>query len=80
MTDATANEPDIVSPCVGVCVMNHEVGYCYGCWRNRSEIANWLYASRDEKLGILRMIRQRRDSDASENGGRKRRRNRRRPS
>jgi len=76
MTDSSTDEPEIVSPCVGVCAMNAETGYCLGCYRNRDEIAGWLYASRDQRLGIVRMIRERREAA----GGTKRRRNRRRAS
>ncbi len=29
------------SPCVSVCVMDDESGFCMGCWRSLSEIATW---------------------------------------
>lgn len=76
MPDARAAEPEIASPCVGVCAMNAGTGYCLGCFRTRDEIAGWLEASREERLAILSLIRRRREAA----GGAKRRRNRRRAS
>src|SRR4029450_14056185 len=33
---------DIDTPCVKVCVLGPESGYCIGCGRTRNEIAGWL--------------------------------------
>src|SRR4029450_12061692 len=33
---------DIETPCVKVCVLDPESGYCIGCGRTRNEIAGWL--------------------------------------
>ena len=31
-----------VSPCVNICQINPETGYCIGCMRTIDEIAGWL--------------------------------------
>lgn len=33
--------PGVVSPCISVCRMSEETGYCSGCWRSLDEIAMW---------------------------------------
>ena len=33
---------DIETPCIKVCVLDPESGYCIGCGRTRNEIAGWL--------------------------------------
>ena len=32
----------IETPCVKICVVDPETGYCIGCGRTREEIAGWL--------------------------------------
>lgn len=31
----------VLSPCIGICELDDR-GYCEGCFRHTSEIANWL--------------------------------------
>lgn len=59
----------VESPCVSVCVMNAETGYCQGCWRTRDEIAIWGRADADTRLSILEKLRERR---AAAGGGERR--------
>ena len=40
MTDTPL--PLIKSPCIKLCVIEPESGYCIGCGRTRDEIAGWL--------------------------------------
>ena len=42
----------IESPCVGTCCIGHD-GVCFGCYRNRAELAAWGTASDAEKRAIL---------------------------
>lgn len=42
-----------LSPCVGVCRMDKESGFCVGCGRSRDEIKAWGVADEDEKRAIL---------------------------
>jgi hypothetical protein len=34
--------PAIETPCVKICVVEPETGFCIGCGRTRMEIAGWL--------------------------------------
>jgi predicted Fe-S protein YdhL (DUF1289 family) len=34
--------PPIKSPCVKLCVIEPESGFCIGCGRSREEIASWM--------------------------------------
>ena len=34
--------PGIETPCVKICVVEPETGFCIGCGRTRTEIAQWL--------------------------------------
>lgn len=34
--------PAIESPCIKVCVVDPETGFCIGCGRTRFEIGSWL--------------------------------------
>ena len=44
---------DIETPCVKVCVLDPDSGYCIGCGRTRSEIAGWLDMTDDGKRAVL---------------------------
>ena len=66
--------PEIVSPCISICVLDEESGYCKGCWRTRDEIAGWGHATDNQRRVILECLKERRAAD----GIRPRRVNRRR--
>jgi predicted Fe-S protein YdhL (DUF1289 family) len=34
--------PEIETPCIKVCVVDPETGFCIGCGRTRLEIGSWL--------------------------------------
>jgi predicted Fe-S protein YdhL (DUF1289 family) len=36
------NQTPIETPCVKICVVDPETGFCIGCGRTRSEIGGWL--------------------------------------
>ncbi len=55
---STAGE--IPSPCVNVCQMHPETGYCVGCLRTIDEIADWLDMQDKEKREVLARLDQRR--------------------
>lgn len=62
------------SPCLSVCEMNPESGFCRGCFRTLAEIADWMAMTNPERETTLARLRQRREAA----GGAKRRVNRRR--
>ncbi len=51
---------EIPSPCVNVCQLNPETGYCIGCLRTLDEIADWLEMADGEKLELLARLDERR--------------------
>ncbi|MEA5444731.1 DUF1289 domain-containing protein [Gammaproteobacteria bacterium AB-CW1] len=46
------------SPCVGVCTMDDE-GYCMGCFRSLTEIAQWSQLSPEEQWEVVRQLPER---------------------
>ena len=36
------NQPAIETPCIKICVVDPETGFCIGCGRTRGEIGGWL--------------------------------------
>ena len=47
------NAPTIKSPCILVCAIEPESGHCYGCGRNRDEIAHWINFSPEFREQIM---------------------------
>lgn len=47
----------VPSPCVSVCVMDPESGWCTGCLRTLDEIAVWSLLDDDEKRGVWEQLR-----------------------
>jgi predicted Fe-S protein YdhL (DUF1289 family) len=47
------------SPCLSVCVMNPQTGWCEGCLRNLDEIAVWGGASLAQQHAIWQRIGER---------------------
>jgi predicted Fe-S protein YdhL (DUF1289 family) len=58
--DPDLDSGDVPSPCINVCRMNPDTGFCEGCWRTIGEIAQWGQATDDAKRAIWRSIRLRR--------------------
>lgn len=48
------------SPCVAVCRIDVETGFCEGCYRTTGEIASWGSLSDDGKREVWRELRLRR--------------------
>ena len=49
----------VPSPCVMICTLDSKSGMCDGCHRTMDEIREWMILSREEKLGVLEKIEQR---------------------
>lgn len=43
----------VESPCVLVCTLDLESGWCFGCGRTREEIANWTAMSAEERSTVM---------------------------
>jgi predicted Fe-S protein YdhL (DUF1289 family) len=56
---AQALESDVPSPCISVCAMNAQTGFCQGCLRNLQEIAGWSVATDAQKKQVWATLEQR---------------------
>ena len=43
----------IESPCMNICVVDPQSGYCIGCGRTRDEIASWLAMTPAQRRGVI---------------------------
>jgi len=57
-----ASFSSVLSPCVGVCQLDPETGYCIGCQRTGEEIMAWPSASDGERRQILHRVDDRREA------------------
>lgn len=56
MTEPARPEPDagaIESPCIDICVIDEQSGYCEGCGRTLDEIAEWSSYTPAERRRII---------------------------
>lgn len=44
------------SPCLSICRMDDETGWCEGCWRTLDEIATWGSASNAQRLAVWQAV------------------------
>ncbi len=51
---------DIPSPCIGVCRLDADSGFCEGCLRTVEEIATWTGLAPAEKMDVLKRLKERR--------------------
>jgi len=55
------SDSPILSPCINICQVDAERGWCTGCLRTLEEIANWAQSSDDAKRAVLeRLVTRRR--------------------
>lgn len=59
LSKAQANAPQVPSPCISVCQMADDTGWCAGCWRTLDEIAGWGQTSADSKRVVWARIAER---------------------
>lgn len=53
------NPHEIETPCIKVCVVDPETGFCIGCGRTRDEIGAWLGLSTTTRHEIVLALPQR---------------------
>lgn len=51
--------PENQSPCIKLCVMEPDSGFCMGCGRTRDEIASWISLSANERETVTGKLDQR---------------------
>jgi len=55
------SESPVPSPCINICQVDAERGWCTGCLRTLEEIANWAQSSDAAKRTVLaRLVTRRR--------------------
>lgn len=52
----TGLAPGVPSPCISVCKMDTDAGWCQGCFRTIEEIAQWSRAADADKLLVWQRI------------------------
>jgi hypothetical protein len=52
--------PTVASPCINVCRIDYNSGFCRGCFRTIEEIGFWSRASTDQRLLVLLAVERRR--------------------
>lgn len=53
------SRPEIETPCVKICVVDPETGFCIGCGRTRMEIGGWLGMTADERRSVMTILPER---------------------
>lgn len=53
--------PGVPSPCISICRMDADTGWCTGCFRTLEEIAQWSRADDADKLLVWQRIEARQD-------------------
>ena len=43
----------VTSPCIGICTMDRESGFCLGCKRTIEEIGRWMMLEDPERQKII---------------------------
>ena len=59
MSMQETNGETVQSPCVGICAMSEENGYCLGCYRTIDEIRNWWDMTDTERKDTVSACEQR---------------------
>lgn len=52
----------IESPCILVCTIDTETGFCLGCARTLDEIARWSSMSTEERMAVLSLLADRHET------------------
>ncbi|MEH6824606.1 MAG: DUF1289 domain-containing protein [Motiliproteus sp.] len=52
MNDAELIAQAEMSPCVGVCAMDQDTGWCFGCGRSDAEIKGWQSYGQDVRQDL----------------------------
>lgn len=57
------------SPCIQVCQINEQTGFCAGCFRSQEEIARWLRYTDEQRQLVLEGLGKRRADFYAANEG-----------
>ncbi|HYG31651.1 MAG TPA: DUF1289 domain-containing protein [Methylophilaceae bacterium] len=54
-----SDQPEIQSPCIGVCTMSEATGLCLGCYRTIDEIRAWWDMSAQQRSEVMDSLEER---------------------
>ena len=60
--DPIAHCGEFPSPCISICKINPQTGWCEGCFRTIDEISQWRTATEEVKRTVWMEIKRRQDS------------------
>ncbi|MEM6971801.1 MAG: DUF1289 domain-containing protein [Pseudomonadota bacterium] len=60
----------IESPCVKLCMLHPETGFCVGCGRTGDEIAGWGGMSAEDRRAVMQVLPERQAAPDIRRGGR----------
>lgn len=60
--DPAKDTGKVPSPCISICRMSPQTGWCEGCFRTIDEIAQWSTATEEVKRKVWVEIRRRQDA------------------
>ncbi len=49
----------VASPCISICSIDDDSGFCRGCWRTAAEVEGWLRYTDPEKTAVLEALKAR---------------------
>ncbi|MEQ8709247.1 MAG: DUF1289 domain-containing protein [Rhodospirillales bacterium] len=55
-----AKRATVISPCIGVCILDPRSGQCAGCFRTAAEIQAWPGDDDERRLEVLEELKARR--------------------
>lgn len=50
---------DVPSPCIGVCTIDEDTGFCLGCARSLQEVAGWRRLDAAQKQRLVEALPER---------------------
>lgn len=53
------SEPEVQSPCIGICTIDDVTGFCQGCFRTLAEIQGWWDLDNATKAEIVKVAAER---------------------
>lgn len=56
MSDEVWKRREIESPCVKVCVMDPDSGFCLGCYRTLEEIGGWSALTPEARRAVMEAL------------------------
>jgi predicted Fe-S protein YdhL (DUF1289 family) len=59
MMDEVWKREEIESPCIKLCVIHPESGFCMGCYRTGAEISEWSRMSSEERRARMLILPER---------------------